>query len=108
MNPLKLSHIARVLNLSASWLLVAGVALAAADIATARPGMWDLIPRFAEPLLLWAPLYLAVSSLALTGAASLRGELGATRIKGWFTSALIAFLYAFIFIWHLIFPMRLY
>ena len=91
-NQLKLTHIARVLNLSASWLLVIAVALAAADIATETPGVWHLIPRFAEPALLWAPLSLAVPSLALTRAASVRGEPGATRPRGWLTSALIAFL----------------
>jgi hypothetical protein len=88
--------------------LVIGVVVAAADIATATPGVWHLVPRIVEPPLFLAPLPVAVLSLVFTYAARLRGEIGATRIKAWFTSALIAFVYAFGIIWNLIFPMRIY
>ena len=88
--------------------MVIDVVVAAADIATATPGVWHLVPRSAEKPLFLAPLLVAVLSLIFTCAAQLRGEIGATQIKAWRTSALIAFLYAFVVIWNLIFPMRVY
>jgi hypothetical protein len=101
-----ITRCARLLNLAASWLLAIVVALAVVDIATSEPCRWHLIPGFAQPLLTFAPLLVAVLSLAFTSAASLKGEVGATRLKQWLTSALIALLYVFVFVWNLIFPMR--
>jgi hypothetical protein len=102
------TRLARGATLTSCCVLVVCVALAALDIWLATPGVWHLIPRPAEPVLLWAPLAVALAALSLTAAAALRREPSALSLRNWFGAATIALFYAFVAIWNHFFPMVVY
>lgn len=108
MGEMPLGHAARLVNRTSCWLFILCFVSAAVDIATAEPGRWHLIPNFAEPLLIWSPLFAAVLALTFAIAASVRGERGALRRETWLVSAVITFFYATVYVWYQFFPMRVY
>jgi hypothetical protein len=108
MGPAAVTRFARGATLVSCWVLVGCVVLAGLDIWLATPGVWHLVPRAAESLLLWAPLAAAALALWLTSAAALRREPDALRLRTWLGAAIIAAFYAFVAIWNHFRPMVVY
>jgi hypothetical protein len=108
MRTTEVTRLARGATLASCWVLLGCLAAAALDIWSATPGMWHLLPRAADPVLLWAPLAVALAALGLTIAAAARREPNALRLRTWFAAAAIAGFYFFAAIWLYFHPLVLY
>jgi hypothetical protein len=100
------SKLARRTTLAACLTLALSLAAVALDIATTEPGRWHLIPRWAESLVLLAPLVLSLGALLFAAVAAQRREPESLRPGRWLPCGLIVFFYVLFFVWSSAHPVQ--
>ena len=95
----------RLVTIGACVVLLGCLSIVILDLMISEPG-FSLVPRKLEWPLLFAPLACAVLALVLAIVSIIQRE--PLQIRAWLVSALITFLYAFLCVWDLFFPMRVH